>query len=343
LVVLHDAKETVDEGGWSRIAVKELVLGAGMGTSEMVSSNGRRKVEVGDSTIFREVETSTHDTDLGIVGVGVELEDLDLRRLVDILRHSLPSDIERVGLNTFFSCSIVSTGSAGLILKSGNDKRGLGFGRVGSDGPGLVMFGVLLNDSLDKNGVRAFESGCPISLFERCTPGRAGGGKSELKSSRGVRWTIVAGVIDPVFATPISPMEVILYSGALWVDIPVIELARDLKSVCRLRVAGLELELIVRAGETFGLAVSLMGEAVKSTPGWVEGGLGVWVDSGSSNSSDGKGMMVFPLRKDACCRTASGLAGIVAKSTSEPSSRICFMSIIFRPLPSMSASLSPLM
>jgi hypothetical protein len=62
----------------------------------MVSSNGRRKVEVGDSTIFPDVETSTHDTDFGIAGGILELEeDLGLRRLVDILRQSLPSDIER--------------------------------------------------------------------------------------------------------------------------------------------------------------------------------------------------------------------------------------------------------
>jgi len=200
------------------MAVNELVLGVGVGTSGMISSNGRRKVEVGDSTISREFETSTHETDLGMVDTVVLEEGLDLRRLVEILRHSLPSDIDRLGLNGFFSRSgsSSSTTSADSILSSGSDSLGLGLGRVGLEGPGIGIetFGVLLNDSFDRNGASAFESGCPISLFERCTPGRAWGGDNELVST-GVRWTIVAGVIDPVFATPTSPMEVTLYSEAL--------------------------------------------------------------------------------------------------------------------------------
>jgi len=157
------------------MAVNELVLGVGVGTSGIISSKGRRKVEVGDSTISREFETSTHETDLGMVGTLVLEEGLALRRLVDILRQSLPSDTDRLGLNGFFSRSgsSSSTTSAGSILSSGSDNLGLGLGRVGLEGPriGIVTFGVLLNDSFDRKGASAFESGCPISLFERCTPG----------------------------------------------------------------------------------------------------------------------------------------------------------------------------
>ena len=83
-----------------------------------------------------------------------------------------------------------------------------------------------------------------------------------------------------------------------------IELVRDLKLAYRLRVAGLELELMVRAGDAAGLVESVMGEAVKSTPGWVDAGLGVWAASGSSSVSvEGEGMMVLPLRKEVCWRT----------------------------------------
>lgn len=75
--------------------INELDRGAGVGTSGMISSYGNLKVEVGDSTISRELDTSTQETDLGMVMGMLELEeDLDLRRLVEILRQSLPSDFE---------------------------------------------------------------------------------------------------------------------------------------------------------------------------------------------------------------------------------------------------------
>jgi hypothetical protein len=161
--------ETVVEG-W-RKAASELDRGAGVGTSGMTSSSyGNLKVEVGDDSISF-LEMSTQETDFGMAGTfPLFIEDFVLRRLVDILRHSLPSDNDRVGLKTFFSgpddpCSTTS------ILSNGNDNRGLGLGRVAS-AVGRGIFGELFSDSFDKNGARAFESGCPISLFDLCTPGR---------------------------------------------------------------------------------------------------------------------------------------------------------------------------
>jgi hypothetical protein len=87
------------------IATSELDRGTGIGTSGIISFKGSWKVEIGESTISFELETSTQETD---VGIGAELlilldEDLVLRRLVDIRRHSLPRDRLRVGLNAPFS------------------------------------------------------------------------------------------------------------------------------------------------------------------------------------------------------------------------------------------------
>lgn len=176
MTVLTDANE-VDEGPLSRMATSELDRGAGVGTSGITSSShGSRNVEVGDDMISfgLEIETSTHETDLGIEGIGEAGDGLDLRRLVEILRQSLPSDMDRDGLKSFFSGSIGS-GSAISILSSGNDRRGVGFGR-GFRGVGSGMCGELFSDSFDKNGPRAFENGCVASLLERCTPGRTCGG-----------------------------------------------------------------------------------------------------------------------------------------------------------------------
>ena len=114
------------------MAASELERGAGVGTSGiMSSSNGKRKLEAGEAMISLglEIETSTQDTDLGIRGISSDEGCFDFRRLVEILRQSLPSDMERDGLNTFLSGSIRS-GSAISILSRGRDNRGFGFGRT---------------------------------------------------------------------------------------------------------------------------------------------------------------------------------------------------------------------
>jgi hypothetical protein len=174
VTVLTDANE-MEEGPLKRTATSELDLGAGVGTSGMTSSSyGNRKVDLGDDMISCrfEFETSTHETDLGILGIfSVFADDLDLRRLVEILRQSLPSERERDGLKIFFSGSTIGSGAAISISSSGNDKRGVGFGRA-VIGAGRGMFGELHNDSFDKNGPRALDDGCPASLLDRCTPRR---------------------------------------------------------------------------------------------------------------------------------------------------------------------------
>lgn len=165
----------MDEGPFKRTATSELDLGAGVGTSGMtISSYGNRKVDVGDDmTSCRfEFETSTHETDLGILGMFSVFEvDLDLRRLVEIFRQSLLSDNERDGLKIFFSGSTIGPGAAISTLSSGNDKRGVGFGRAVIEA-GRGMFGELHNGSFDKKGPRAFENDCPASLLDLCTPRR---------------------------------------------------------------------------------------------------------------------------------------------------------------------------
>jgi hypothetical protein len=193
----------------------------------MSSPYGSRKVEVGDDMISF-FETSTQETDLGIAGTSkVEEDGFVFRRLVDIFRQSLPSDRDRDGLKTFFSGSAASVSTVS-ILSSGNDNRGLGFGRVGFKVVGRGIFGELFNDSFDRDGANALESGCPTSLFERCIPGGTSGG-DKCPGSVGVRWTIVAGAIAAVFAIPTSPMEPILYSEVLFIDMAAMELARDRK------------------------------------------------------------------------------------------------------------------
>ena len=129
--VLTDANET-DEAPFKRIAASELERGAGVGTSGMMSSsNGNRKLEAGEAMISfdLEIETSTQEMDLGIRGISSDEGCFDFRRLVEILRQSLPSDMERDGLNIFFSASIRS-GPAVSILSRGSDNRGFGFGRA---------------------------------------------------------------------------------------------------------------------------------------------------------------------------------------------------------------------
>jgi len=117
-----------------------------------------------------EIETSTQETDLGILGILPDEGGFDFRRLVEILRQSLPSDNERDGLKTFFSGS-TGSGSAISILSKGNDSRGVGFGRA-LRGVGRGIVGEVCKDSFDRNGPRAFEYGCAASLLERCAPGR---------------------------------------------------------------------------------------------------------------------------------------------------------------------------
>ena len=127
-----------------------------------------------------------------------------MRRLIEILRQSLPSDNERDGLNVFFSTSIRS-GSVISILSRGRDNRGLDFGRAFVT-MARGISGELCRESCDMYGPGAFEYGCAASLLERCTPGRTCGREMSVDS----RWTIVAGTMEPVLATPISPMEPIL-------------------------------------------------------------------------------------------------------------------------------------
>ena len=206
VTVFADANEIAD-GPFKRMAASELDRGAGVGTSGITSSSyGNRKLEAGEDMISLglEIETSTHEMDLGILGISADECGLDFRRLVEILRQSLPSDKERDGLNTFVSGSMGS-GSAISMLSRGSDNRGVGFGRA-LRGVGRGMFGELYKDSFDRNGPRAFEYACAASLLERCTPGRTCG----RKMSVGSRWTIVAAAIEAVFATPISPIDPIL-------------------------------------------------------------------------------------------------------------------------------------
>ena len=192
------------------------------------SSYGNLNVDMGEDKMSF-FETSIQETDLGIPGTSVISEEaLVFRRLVDIFRHSLPSDSDRDGLKILFSGS-GERGSLISIPSSGNDNRGLGFGLIGlAVGRGIV--GELRSDSFERNGARAFESGWPISLFDRCTPGRRRGG-DKCACSLGSRWTIVAGAIDAVFAIPISPIEPILYSDDLLIDMAAMELALDRKWV----------------------------------------------------------------------------------------------------------------
>jgi hypothetical protein len=157
VTVLTEANETA-EGPFKRMAASELDRGAGVGTSGMTSSSyGNRKLEAGDDMISLglEIETSTQETDLGILGILPAEGGFDFRRLVEILRQSLPSDNERDGLKTFFS-GWIGSGSATSILSRGNDKRGVGFGRA-MRGVGRVILGELYKDSFDRNGPRAFE------------------------------------------------------------------------------------------------------------------------------------------------------------------------------------------
>ena len=175
VTVLTDANEMA-EGPFKRMAARELDRGAGVGTSGMTSSSyGNRKLEAGEDMISLglEIETSTQETDLGILGILPDEGGFDLRRLVESLRQSLPSDNERDGLETFFSGSIGS-GSAISILSRGNDNRGVGFGRA-LRGVGRGIVGEMYKDSFERNGPRAFEYGCAASLLERCTPGRTCG------------------------------------------------------------------------------------------------------------------------------------------------------------------------
>jgi len=106
---------------------------------------------------------------------------------------------------------------------------------------------------------------------------------------------MIAGARDAVFAIPISPIEPILYSEVLFIDMAAMEFALERKWVYRIRLIGVEVEA---SGEV-GLADLSIGEAVKSTA-WVDAGLGVSVEGESrSTSGEGKGMTVSPLRKDA--------------------------------------------